>query len=222
MKTLAPPPPSVDWTKGITSWGMMLNDTLGCCTIAGAAHAVQVWSAEVGGEVTVPDSTVLQYYEQWDGYVNGDSSTDNGGIELDVLNDWKKSGFAGHKLIAYADPHVYNHTEIMQAIYLFGGVYIGMNVPNYIMSAIPTLWEVPTAGQDANIDGGHCVFVCGYDSVGVTFISWGSIYKMTWAYWDMFVDEAHCILSQDWINPKGVDVQGFALAQLQTDLSQIN
>ena len=56
---LPPPPPSADWTKGITSWGMMLNDTLGDCTIAGAAHAIQVWTANTGSMVTVPDSTIL-------------------------------------------------------------------------------------------------------------------------------------------------------------------
>jgi len=222
MKMLPPPPASVDWTKGNTSWGMMLNDTLGCCTIAGAAHAIQVWSTETGSEVTVPDSTVLQYYEQWDGYVNGNPSTDNGGVELDVLNKWKSQGLLGHKLVAFADPQVRNHTEIMQAINLFGGVYIGMQVPNYIINNIPALWQIATAGQDTGIDGGHCVFVCGYDAVGVSFISWGQVYKMTWAYWDVYVDEAHALLSQDWINSKGVDVQGFDLAQLQTDLSQIS
>ena len=30
-----PPPAAADWTKGIARWGMMLNDTLGDCTIAG-------------------------------------------------------------------------------------------------------------------------------------------------------------------------------------------
>lgn len=225
MKALAPPPVSVDWTKGIKSWGMMLNDTLGCCTIAGVGHATQVFSAETGQEITVPDSVVLQYYEKWDGYVNGDASTDNGGIELDVLTNWKAQGFNGHTLLAFADPTVSNHAEVMQGINLFGGAYIGMNVPNYIVSNspdIPTVWEIPTARQDATIEGGHCVFVCGYNSFGVTFISWGQLYQMSWAYWDMFVDEAHCLLSQDWINAKGVDVQGFALAQLQADLSEIH
>lgn len=223
MKTLPSPPPLVDWTKGVKSWGMMLNDSLGCCTIAGLGHAVQVWSMEVSNEITVPDATILQYYEQWDGYVDGDMSTDNGGIELDILTTWRKSDFSGHKLLAFADPHVSNHTEVMQAIYLFGGVYIGMNVPNYIINAtpIPTLWSVPTPDEDASIDGGHCVFVCGYDSVGVTFISWGSVYKMTWAYWDMFVDEVHALLSQDWVNSTGVAVQGFALTELQDDLHSI-
>jgi len=55
---LPPPPPAADWTKGITSWGMMLNDSLGDCTIAGCGHALQVWTANTSGIVTVPDPTI--------------------------------------------------------------------------------------------------------------------------------------------------------------------
>lgn len=225
MKTLPPPPPSVDWTKGVTSWGMMLNDTYGCCTIAGCGHAVQVWGLNSGytfaGE-TLPDSTILSYYEKWDGYVNGDASTDNGGIELDVIKYWKAQGFGGHHLLGFADPTVSNHTEIMQAINLFGGVYIGMNVPNYIMNQnpIPEFWQVPFPSDDASIDGGHCVFVCGYNSSDVIFISWGQVYRMEWAYWDMFVDEAHALLGATWIK-NSVAPQGLNLAQLQADIAQI-
>ena len=102
--SLPPPPPAYDWTKGITAWGMMLNDTLGDCTIAGCGHAIQVWTANTGSMVTVPDATIESYYEKWDGYVPGNPSTDNGGIELDVLNDWQKQGFAGNTLMAFADP----------------------------------------------------------------------------------------------------------------------
>jgi len=83
--SLPPPPLAADWTKGIATWGMMLNNKLGCCTIAGAAHAVQVWSANTGNMVTVPDATVESYYQQWDGYVPGNANTDSGGVELDVL-----------------------------------------------------------------------------------------------------------------------------------------
>ena len=111
---LPPPPPTADWTKGITNWGMMLNgpdpsapqfpDGLGDCTIAGVAHAVQVWTANTGTMVTVPDPTILSYYEEWDGYRPNDPTSDQGGIELDVLKDWKQSGFAGNELLAFADP----------------------------------------------------------------------------------------------------------------------
>lgn len=216
---LAPPPPSVDWSRGITDWGMMCNDTLGCCTIAGAAHAVQVFSANVVGEVTISDADIVGYYGRWDGYVVGDPTTDNGGIELDVLNNWKRDEFVGHQLIAYADVNCANDTQIRQAISLFGGLYIGFQVPNFVMQSFPAVWDV--VPKDGGIDGGHCVFVVGYDDTTLSFISWGKVYKMTWAFWAKYVDEAHALLSHDFLSANGFNPMGFNLLQLQTDLECI-
>jgi hypothetical protein len=221
MTTALPPPPtSILWNKGVTEFGMMLNDTLGCCTIAGAAHAVQIFSLNAGTEVTLSDAEVLAYYEKWDGYVQGNAATDQGGIELDVLNAWKAQEFAGHALLAWADVSTGSASQIKQAIFLFGGVYIGLEVPNFIMSNIPPLWDV--VDDDGGIDGGHCVFVVGYDSVGLTFISWGALYKMTWAFWTKYVDEAHALLSKDFLGANGLDPAGFNLAALQADLACIS
>lgn len=228
---LKPPPAKCDWTKGITSWGMMLNgpeptepqfpNGLGDCTIAGAAHAVQVWTANNGAMVTVPDSTVLSYYENFDGYVPGNPKTDNGGVELDVLNDWKKQGFAGHPLLAFADPKVANLTEVRQAIALFGGVYIGLSLP--ITAQTQTVWDVaPNGGAKAKPGswGGHCVFVPKYDQKTFTCITWGQLQTMTVAFWSKYCDEAHALLSPAWISTKGAP-NGFNLAQLQADLQAI-
>ena len=218
---LPPPPASADWTKGITSWGMMMNDTLGCCTIAGVGHAIQVFTANSGSEVTVPDATIESYYEQWDGYVPGNPSTDNGGIELDVLNDWKKNGFAGNTLAAFADPKVSNLVQVRQAIALFGGVYIGLSLP--ITAQNQDVWDVvPKGGANAKKGswGGHCVFVPKYDAKSFTCITWGQLKVMTVAFWKKYCDEAHALLTQDWIGAKG-SPGGFDMAQLQTDLSEI-
>ncbi len=46
---LPPPPAQVDYTCGVKDWGMMLNDRLGCCTIAAVGHAVQAWRLNAGG-----------------------------------------------------------------------------------------------------------------------------------------------------------------------------
>lgn len=142
--TLPPPPPTVDWTQGQTSWGMMLNDSLGDCTIAGVGHAVQVWALNTTAQSTtvesIPDQTILSYYEKWDGYNPADPSTDQGGIELDVLKDWQKAGFSKHKLIAFVDPSVANITEIRQSINLYGGVYIGLSLP--LTAQSQDVWDV--------------------------------------------------------------------------------
>jgi hypothetical protein len=219
---LPPPPPAADWSKGITSWGMMENDTLGDCTIAGCGHAVQVWTANTGSEATVPDSAILAAYEQWDGYDPSDPDTDAGGVELDVLNDWRKNGLDGHQLLAFADPKVSNLTEVQQAINLFGGVYIGLSLP--VTAQKQDVWDVvPDDGSgnsQAGSWGGHCVYVCAYDADGFTCVTWGQLKKMTTAFWQAYCDEAHALLSPDWIAAQGAP-SGFDLQQLQADLSAI-
>jgi hypothetical protein len=230
---LPAPPASADWTKGIRSWGMMLNgpdpaepqypDGLGDCTIAGVAHAVQVFTANTGNEVTVPDSTVLKFYEKWDGYVPGNASTDNGGVELDVLTDWRKQGFAGNKLEGFADPNPKNLTEIRQSIALFGGVYIGLSLP--VTAQKQDVWDVvPGGGPGAQAGswGGHCVFVPKYDANSFTCITWGQLKTMTVAFFEAYCDEAHTLLADGWFNKSGVNPAGLNLEQLQADLSAIH
>lgn len=214
-------PPACDWTKGITSWGAMLNDKLRCCTISGVAHAIQVWSANLGEEMTVSDNSIQKYYEEWAGYNPKDASTDQGGIELDVLNDWKKQDFCGHKLIAYADPKYTELEEIRQSIALFGGVYVGMALP--LSAQKQDVWDVvASGGHDAKKGtwGGHCVFVPKYDGKTFTCITWGEMKTMTVAFWNEYCDEAHTLLGNNWMNRKGAP-SGFNHTQLLADLALI-
>lgn len=218
---LPAPPPARDWTKGIAGWGMMLNNVHSDCTIAAAAHAVQVWSANTKGEITIPDPVILNYYEQWDGYNPNDASTDGGGVELNVLNNWRKSPFAQHKLVAFADPDHHNLDEIRQAITLFGGVYIGLSLP--VTAKTQAVWDVvPNGGDNAkpNSWGGHAVFVPKYDAQTFTCITWGALKPMTVAFWKEYVDESHALLSHDWLETKG-SPSGFDLTLLKSDLGLI-
>jgi hypothetical protein len=238
------PPSKVDYTHGITDWGMMLNDRLGCCTIAAVGHAVQTWTANaLGRELTVPDSAILNYYQQWDGYNPAAPATDQGGVELDVLNHWRKQGFNGESLDAFAAVDVgagdaghaarlaafrkkgsesqgsnsqfpipqqdnlpspspvpeslipspacgpqpfgghrpvspvpcpessipnsgFQIPDIATAIWLFGGVYIGVELP--IAAQTQDVWDVPAnpgAEDEPGSWGGHAVYLVGYDLV---------------------------------------------------------
>ena len=203
---LAAPPTSCDFTGGLTNFGMLLNDRLGCCTVSGAGHGTQVWSLNANVELTVTDAEVLAAYEAWCGYNPADPSTDNGGVELDVLNLWRKQGFAGAALNAYCAVDVSNQLLLQQAIATFGGLYIGFEVPNYIMDNVPQLWDAPQPGQDTSIDGGHCVFVCGYrhdptHGLVLKFISWGAVYEMTWGFWAQYGDESYALVNTAYIGP---------------------
>src|SRR5580692_4178756 len=71
------------------NYGQMLNDKNSCCTCSAAGHAVQTWTADAKGSmVTVPDSAVLTMYEGSCGYDPNKPSTDQGGVEADVLKFW--------------------------------------------------------------------------------------------------------------------------------------
>ena len=121
LATLPPPPPSCDFSHSQDEWGVMMNDELGNCTIAAVAHAVQTWTQVINQEITVPDQVVVDYYSRWCGYMRGIDSTDNGGVELDVLNNWRRDTFAGHQLLGYADADPTNLDHVKQAVALFGG-----------------------------------------------------------------------------------------------------
>jgi hypothetical protein len=225
---LPPPPPHRNWTKGINSWGMLMNDTLGDCTCAAIGHAVQVLTANASTEAVVTDAEVLGIYENWCGYNPADPSTDQGGICLDVLNDFKQQGFAGHKLLAFASALPANTQHIQQAINLFGGVYIGLGLPVSAQAQTGNggTWDVvpQNAAGDSTAGswGGHCVWVCSYDATGLLCITWGALQKMTWPFWNAYVDECYGLVGQDWINSAGNAPNGFALAALESDVVQIN
>ena len=220
-KGLPPAPIATDWTTGVQNWGMMLNDQYGDCTIAAAAHAIQVWTAHAGAQVTLPDATILEYFEKWDGYDPKNPTSDHGGSELNVLNQWRKGALGSHKLIAFADPAYDNLDEIRQAITLFGGVYIGVELP--VTAQTQDIWDVvPNGGANAKSGswGGHAVFVPKYDATSFTCVTWGELKQMTVAFWNAYVDEAHALLSSDWFAAKG-SPSGFALAELKADLGLI-
>jgi len=247
---LPPAPSSVDWTGGVTQFGMMLNgpsdsplapDGLGDCTIAAAGHAEQIWSIAADGassEFTPPDALILEKYEQWCGYNPADPSTDQGGVEIDVLNDWRGRSFHSshrhrHPLFGYADPNPRNLEEIKQAIYLFGCVYIGLQLPISVQGS--GVWDV-SRGPDAipGSWGGHAVVVVKYRTGSngkliFTVISWGELYDVTedfWCYEDgkngPYVDEDHALVSPNFLNFKtGKTPDGLDLAGMEADIELV-
>lgn len=216
---LAPPPDASDYTKGVTQFSMMLNDQLGCCTIAGCGHGVQIWSLnKEQAEYTPPDDAILQKYELWCGYNPQDPDSDQGGVEIDVLNDWRQSAFWGHKLHAYADTDPGNVEHVKQAIHLFGGVYIGLSLPlsaNDQLNASEPWSLVEGDKAEPGSWGGHAVFCPAYDASGITCITWGQLQKMDWAFWQKYTDECHALLGVDWCGT-GVDLNA-----LNDELSQV-
>lgn len=139
---LPPAPAAVDWTATISSWPMMANDTLGDCTCAAAGHMIECWTANVGDAFTPSNAQIVAAYSATSGYVVGDSATDTGAIELDVLNYWRQHGIAGHKIHAYAAFDPRDAECARQAIALFGGAYIGLALP--LSAQQQDVWGAPS------------------------------------------------------------------------------
>ena len=70
MAAEMPPAPAVcDYTVGVTNWGAMLNNQLGCCEVATAGHLRMGWTnASQGTPVAIDDSVILATYSALTGY----------------------------------------------------------------------------------------------------------------------------------------------------------
>jgi len=193
---------------------MMANDRIGDCTCATMGHAIQIWTANASTEVDTPDAAVLGLYTAVTGYNPADPSTDNGAVLQDVLKAMQVSGLNGHTIGPYVSVDPKDHDHVRAGVHLFGGIAIGVE----FMKA----WEgMPVWDNAAGpIAGGHAIWVCGYDPSGVTVISWGTLYRVTWDAIDARCDEAWAMLSPDWqvnsIAPNAIDV-----AQLRADIALV-
>lgn len=225
--TFPTPPPSVDWSKRIVApngWGMMGNDKYGDCTCAAAGHLIMCWTAAVGMCFIPSDQFVIGAYAAITGFNPTTGANDDGAVETDVLNYWRKSGIAGHVIGGYAAvDYGTNPLQTQLAIYLFGAAYIGLNLP--LTAQSQGMWDVVAGGgvqAEAGSWGGHAVPVLGYDNETLTVITWGVPMKMTWAFYHAYCEEAYAIFSNDFINGKKQSPAGFDLATLQADITNIN
>jgi hypothetical protein len=217
-------PPTIDWTSKVTQgWPMMRNDTLGDCTCAAAGHLIEEWTANAT-QIQIPsDADIIQAYSAITGYNPEDPSTDRGAVETDVLNYWRKTGIAGHRIDAYATLEPGNHDHVRAATYIFGGCYIGVALPSSAQTQ--QVWAVPPGGPHGRGApgswGGHAVPVVAYDAVGLMVVTWGALKRMTWSFWDAYCDEAYVIISEDWLTSADRTPTGFDMAALQQDLQEV-
>jgi len=221
ISPIKPQPPVVcDWTGRVPTWPMFANDTLGDCTIAAAGHLVDSWTTYAqGNESSISDAAIVAAYSAITGYTPGNPDTDRGAVELDVLKYWRSKGIAGHTIGAFAAVSPGDTRLIKAAIYLFGGIYVGVNLPKSAQSQ--KIWDV-TSGTNAipGSWGGHAMSIQSYDAEGLTCITWGEKQVMTWRWFETYCDESYACFSDDFIkaghNPLGVDV-----ATLRKDLAAV-
>lgn len=209
-------PGLIAWGKHVPMFPMYANDRLGDCTCAAVGHQIQVWTSMNGQIWTPSEQEVTNLY--W-----ATGSEDTGRVETDILNYWHTNGFGGRadKIAGYMSVNVQDINEVKQAIWLFGGLYIGIALP--ITAQTQQVWKVVNAGPESQPGswGGHAVNVTAYNSTYVTVATWGMRMRMTWGFWRQYVEEAYAVLSPDWATGAKAAPSGFNFSALQTDLAAL-
>lgn len=231
------PPAAFDLQAKVSEWGMCLNDQLGCCTCATVAHmTLQMTTYAKLIPTRVPDDCVLRLYSAVTGYNPENPNTDQGANILDVLNYWRNRGIPAkktlfglfnissttHQILGYAAVDIKNQTEVKQALTVFGGLYIGVELPIYIQDA--DAWAMPAESVSADDRvpgswGGHAINVVGYNETGVQVVTWGKTLWMSWDFWNTYVDEAYVVMTNDFFtDATSKTPTGYIMSQLAHDL----
>jgi hypothetical protein len=221
---LPDPPQSCDYTPKIPSpLGMLGNDQYGDCGFAAAVHQEMTWVDNESQSLPVPSSqAVIAEYLAFTG------GQDTGVVLLDMLKFWRTTGINGRKIGAFALVNNQNPKEVQQAIWLFGGIFIGINLP--VAWQQDQVWDcpgTPTGSYAPGSWGGHAIcspkyfIVAGASEAGVYVISWGQIILLTWKAFSIYVDETYAILSTDWTDGTRPAPNGFDLATLNADLQAV-
>lgn len=215
-------PTSIDWTTRVAEWPMYLNDELGCCTVAAAGHMTQAWTTYGAGHTaTVADSEILTAYQAVSGYIPGQPDTDQGAVMQDVLDYWRKTGVGGHKILAFAEVDVRDMAEVYAALYLFGHVYVGVNLPYAALDQFDAGQPWQVADDDGGLAGGHAVDVGWRNGTAMKAITWGRTQMLDEAWWRSYVEEAWVVCSTEWLTETGGGPQGLDLAALGTAYTQL-
>lgn len=211
-------PSSVDFWSKVSNWPMLGNDHLGDCTVAAAAHMVQQWTSYAGASITPSDAEVVAAYSAVSGYDPATGENDNGAAMLDVLNYWRKQGVGQHRILGYTALTSARPASVREAIYLFGSLYAGFNLP--ASARTQPVWDVGGSGDtEAGSWGGHAVPLVGYDPQGLVAVTWGGLKRLTWAFLGAYCDEAFAVLSTEFINQAThLNPDNFDLISLQRDL----
>jgi hypothetical protein len=219
-------PNTIDWgaTQG-KSWGVMRNDELGCCVLAGLGHLVQLHTHNRpnGRMLTVSDDAVVKAYQDVGGYRPGSADTDRGANMLKACKYFCKTGVGGHKALAFAEINPDHEAMSRAALWLFGGLFDAYDLP--ISAQSQDMWDSAPGGS-ATGDykprswGGHAVVTLRQDRDTSACVTWGYVQPMTERFQKQYCRERYVFLSEDWLT-NGESIAGFDKAALLADLQRV-
>jgi hypothetical protein len=219
-----PAPPAVcRYDAAVTTWPMYGNDTIGDCTCAAAGHLIEVWTAQAGAPSVPLESAIVGAYSAITGYDPATGANDTGALETDVLAYWQNTGIAGNEIDAYASLQPADLDGLKRAVWLFGGVYLGIEVRQSTEQQFEAGEPWDYVGPWLNpIEGFHAVPIVGYDAQFFYVCTWGAMQRATPEFVAQQADEAYAIVDAAFIGANRLAANQFDLSQLQADLSAVS
>jgi hypothetical protein len=218
------PPTAVNWDRPVKAWPMLANDSVGDCVFAAIGHTIQTWTANASSEVVLTNAEVLAAYSAVTGYDPRDPSTDQGTVMQDAFSYWRKSGVAGHKILAFAEVDHRSLVELESAVALFGEVLLAIDFPDSAMDQFNEgqPWDVV---YGAKSEGGHAICSARYDtgnkSAPWTVITWGREQPVTTRFLSKYLREAWVAVAPEWVAANGTTPSGLDLHGLGEDFAQL-
>ncbi len=211
---LPTPPASVSWSHAVDKFPMDGNDRYGDCGFAGVHHQIQTLrSNDKQPPLKISEQDVVKAYLKFTG------NKDVGVVLLDVLKAWKTKGIFSGKIAAFASVNMQDLNEVRTAIYLFGSIYAGVELPAAWQGA--NRWSMPSNLRGSNAPGswgGHCVTLPDYDATGFKAVTWGGLMPLDAAALRTYFSEGYVMISPDWLGSDNIAPNGFKGDVLQQDL----
>lgn len=196
-------PPRTDYPT--FTWGMLGNDKVGDCGVAGLEHGFEADAVVVHEQETWPDTAEAVHY-----YFDYTGGQDSGVVLSDYLEYVRKNGYYGHHVHAYAPVEVANLPLLHTCVWMYGFAYTGITVTNAMQEAFSNGQPWTTSLLNSSVAGGHCIPLVGYDDQYLYAVTWGKIQPITYPMWHYIASEAWAVLTGEFVahhgNGRGVNL----------------
>jgi len=220
-----PTPPRVFGHGLDLVFGMLANNAVGDCVIAGAMHEEMAWGSEVNKVPPFTAQSAIDEYSAITGYVRGNALTDRGTDMGAAAKYRRQTGLADangdrHKVLAYLNLHL-NLEHILIASYCLGATGVGVA----ITASDETQFEqgVPWSPVPFSpVKGMHYVPILGRNSKGnFLLVTWGRLHAATPQWMNNRIGQAITYISETPFGTTDKTPEGFNLADLQHVLASL-
>lgn len=217
------PAPIQNWRQPAMT-GMWWNDSLNDCTVAAICARIQQLCAMAGITCTLTLDEARAFYFSLTG------GADDGLMPIEVLTRLNAAGIgkdAWLKGCTFARVDIQDPVKVRAALWGFGFVYLGANLPKRIDSTGSTWKRPPLAQQTTALDSqdasrGHCFGLYSAEREELGFYTWSEDIASNDDWLSCYGIEGWMIKDPLWSRSRnGVAPNGYDDARLEADLAGI-